>query len=98
MEIDAAPPRGETGPPPAPVLAAAELFIAAAILTLTLAGYIAFTATPWLLAAATVFLWWRGSGWSRLGLTRAARPTRALTVGIAAGLGYQFVGTYLIEP
>jgi membrane protease YdiL (CAAX protease family) len=49
-------------------------------------------------AAATLFLWWRGPGWRVIGLCRPASLTWTLTVGVVVGVGYQFLGILLIEP
>jgi uncharacterized protein len=74
-----------------------ELLLAIAIMVAGLAGYLWFTATPFLLIVGTLFLWWRGPGWRAIGLRRPASWPRAL--GVAIGLaGYQFASLYLVEP
>ena len=41
-----------------------------------LEGYLWFTATPYLLAAAALFLWWRGPGWRAIGLRSPRTPAK----------------------
>ncbi|RPJ76245.1 MAG: CPBP family intramembrane metalloprotease [Acidobacteria bacterium] len=84
--------------PPAPAWTTTELAIALGIMAATQAGYLPFSATPWLLLVAATFLWWRGPGWRGVGLARPANPRRVLAIGIATGVGYQVVGLYLVEP
>ena len=83
---------------PRPIWAAIELTIAVAIMWLGLAGYIAFSSTPWLLLVAAVFVGWRGPGWRALGLRRPDQPSFVVMLGIAIGIGYQFAGLYAVEP
>jgi CAAX protease family protein len=73
-----------------------ELVIAALIVAAGLLGYVAYSSTPWLLLAATVFFWWRGPGWRAVGLRWPAHPGRILTIGLV--VGYQWLGLYIIEP
>jgi membrane protease YdiL (CAAX protease family) len=77
--------------------AIAELLIAIAISLAALAGYVPYAATPWLLAAAAFFLWWRGPGWRAIGLRRPVSWTRTVLLALAVA-SYQFVGTYFVEP
>jgi membrane protease YdiL (CAAX protease family) len=51
-----------------------------------------------LLLVALLSVGWRGPGWRVVGLRLPSRPARALLIGAAVGVGYQFVGTYLVEP
>ena len=88
----------ERGRPPARAWALAEMLLAGAILGAALAGYVPLSPTPWLLTVAAVFLWWRGPGWGGIGLTRPDRTARVLAIGIATGIGYQFLGLYVVEP
>jgi membrane protease YdiL (CAAX protease family) len=83
---------------PRPAWAAVELAIAVVIIGLGLAGYIAFSSTPWLLLAAAIFIRWRGPGWRALGLRRPEQPFRVVMTGIAVGIAYQIVGLYVVEP
>lgn len=51
------------------------------------------------MALAAVSLWWRGPGWAAIGVRRPTSSTiRTVTLGIAVGIVYQFVGLYAIEP
>lgn len=75
-----------------------ELVIAALIVAAGLLGYVAYSSTPWLLLAATVFFWWRGPGWRAVGLRRPAHPGRILAIGLVVGVAYQALGLYIIEP
>jgi CAAX protease family protein len=83
---------------PRPLWAAIELAIAVAIMWLGLAGYIAFSSTPWLLLVAAIFIGWRGPGWRALGLRRPDQPSSVVMLGIAIGIGYQFAGLHAVEP
>jgi membrane protease YdiL (CAAX protease family) len=75
-----------------------ELVIAALIVAAGLLGYVAYSSTPWLLLAATVFFWWRGPGWRAVGLRWPAHPGRILAIGLVVGVAYQALGLYIIEP
>ena len=75
-----------------------ELVIAALIVAAGLLGYVAYSSTPWLLLAATVFFWWRGPGWRAVGLRWPAHPGRILAIGLVVGVAYQWLGLYIIEP
>jgi membrane protease YdiL (CAAX protease family) len=81
-----------------PGWAVAELAVAVALVAAGLGGYIAYSSTPWLLLAATVFFWWRGPGWRAVGLRRPSAPARVFTIGLLVGVAYQFVGLYVVEP
>jgi membrane protease YdiL (CAAX protease family) len=83
---------------PRPAWAVVELLIGIAIIVLGLAGYIAFSSTPWLLLAATIFIWRRGPGWREVGLRRLDNPSAVVTASLAAGVAYQFLGLYAVEP
>ena len=78
--------------------AVVELSFAIAILAAALAGYIPFSATPWMLIVASAFLRWRGPGWHAIGLRRPVSWARVLVIGAVVGIFYQFLGTYAIEP
>ena len=75
-----------------------ELVLAALIIVAGLLGFVPLSSTPFLLVVASVFLWWRGPGWRAIGLHRPSNARLALGFGIAVGVGYQFLGLYLIEP
>ena len=75
-----------------------ELSIAVITVAAGLLGYIAFSSTPWLLICATAFFWWRGPGWRAVGMRWPAQPGRIIAIGVATGVGYQFLGLYVIEP
>src|SRR5215204_1307652 len=63
--------------------AVAELMVALALMAGGLHGYFRFSVVPWMWAAATVLLWWRGPFWPDIGLRR---PTRqAIVVGVIVG-------------
>lgn len=87
----------ERSRPPSPAWAIVELALALGIIVAGLLGYFWFSSTPWLLATAAVSLWWRGPGWRAVGLRRA-HAGRALALGVAVGLGYQFFSLYVLEP
>lgn len=82
---------------PSRAWAAGELTLALAIMAAGLEGYLWFTATPYLLAAAALFLWWRGPGWRAIGLRRPDNWGRTLVVACALA-GYQFASLYIVEP
>ena len=74
-----------------------ELALAIALIAASLAGYLWFASTPYLLVVGAMFLWWRGPGWRAIGLRRPANWPRTLLV--AAGLAtYQVASLYLVEP
>jgi membrane protease YdiL (CAAX protease family) len=78
-------------------LAIVELVLAIAVLYAGLVGHLPFSATPYLLIVAAVFLWWRGPGWRAIGLRRPAHWPRTLLVALALG-AYQFPSLYVVEP
>jgi uncharacterized protein len=75
-----------------------EIIIAVAIMIAGLAGYIDYSSVPWMLLVAWLFLWWRGPGWRGVGLRLPPQPLRTVLIGIALGVGYQFLGLYAVEP
>jgi len=75
-----------------------ELAVAVAIAAAGLWGWIPISSTPWMLVAAAFFLWWRGPGWRAIGLRRPLQPSRVLALSAAVGVGYQFFGTFVLEP
>src|SRR5258705_13124370 len=82
---------------PSPPWASADVAIGLAILAAGLWWDFGFTPEV-LLLVALVSIGWRGPGWRGVGLRLPSRPTRALLIGAAVCVGYQFVGTYLVEP
>jgi uncharacterized protein len=85
-------------PEPSRAWASVELAIAVLLIAAGLDGYVAFGATLWLLAVAVVLVWWRGPGWRTVGFARPQSIARAVAVGVAVGLGYQFLSLMLVEP
>jgi membrane protease YdiL (CAAX protease family) len=83
---------------PSPAWASVELALALAIVIMGLLGYIPFSSVPWMLVLAAGFVWWRGPGWRAIGLRRPEKPARAFAIGVSIGVGYQFLGLYVIEP
>jgi membrane protease YdiL (CAAX protease family) len=75
-----------------------ELVLAASIIVAGLLGYIPISSTPWLIGVAAICLWWRGPGWRGIGLRRPPNVGLSLAIGVAVGVGYQFLGLYVIEP
>ena len=82
---------------PSRAWAAVELTLALALMAAGLEGYLWFTATPYLLAAAALFLWWRGPGWRAIGLRRPDNWSRTLLVACILS-GYQLASLYVVEP
>lgn len=80
------------------LLAAVELLIAILILVGGLVGIIPFTSTPFVLIFGWLMLWLRGVGWRDLGLRRPTSWRSTLLLGIAIGIGYQFMSLYIVEP
>lgn len=81
--------------------------LALALIAAGLEGYLWFTSTPFLLAAAALFLWWRGPGWRAIGLRSprgaldqaVARGSWTRTLVVAGVLAaYQFPSLYVVEP
>lgn len=77
---------------------AAELIIALLIIVAYLANLIPFSETPFLFLLGWFSLWLRGIGWRAVGFKRPARWSRTLLLGIAVGVAYQFLTTYVLEP
>ena len=75
-----------------------ELLVAATILAAGFAGFLPFSATPFLMVFGVSSLWLRGEGARAVGL--AFRPDWGHTalVGIGAGIGYQGFSLYVAEP
>ncbi len=83
---------------PARAWAGVELILAASIIVAGLLEYTPISSTPWLLAVAAIFLWWRGPGWRGIGLRRPANTARSLVIGVVVGVGYQYFGLFVVEP
>jgi membrane protease YdiL (CAAX protease family) len=77
---------------------AVELAGAALILAAGFLGKLPFNATPYLVAYGVLVLWLRRIGMRGVGLARAARWSRPVFVGVGAGIGYQYLSLYGIEP
>lgn len=76
-------------------LACAEVAIATAIIVAGVSRNFAFTPEV-LLVLGALSVAWRGPGWRDIGLRSLSG--RIALVAVAVGIGYQFVGTYLLEP
>jgi len=85
-------------PDPSRAWASVELAIAVLFIAAGLQGHVAFGATVWLLAIGAVLVWWRGPGWRIVGFDRPRSIAQAVGVGVAVGLGYQFLSLILVEP
>src|SRR6476646_2396225 len=86
---------------PMPGLASVELLLALTVIAAGLKVQIIlfmFGSAPWLVAAAALFLWWRGTGWRTIGFRRPASLIRTIAFGVLVGVGYQLLGTYAVEP
>jgi membrane protease YdiL (CAAX protease family) len=57
-----------------------------------------FGSSPWLAVIGGLFLWWRRPRARGFGFVRPKSITRTLIVGALVGIGYQFLGTWVIEP
>ena len=68
------------------------------IIVAGLLEYTPMSSTPWLLAVAAMLLWWRGPGWRAIGLRRPANVATLAGHRRVVGVGYQYLGLYLIEP
>lgn len=84
-----------------PIWPALELLLAIGIIAAGLRiQSVAFTlgSAPWLAAAGALLISCRGPGWRDAGLGRPASWPRTVAVGAIAGFGFQFAGTYMVEP
>lgn len=63
-------------------------------------GLLPWGGTPVLLAFGALSLWLRGEGPRGVGLRRAAPQAwrRVVLLGLAAGIGYQLLSLYVVEP
>ncbi|MCM3872387.1 MAG: CPBP family intramembrane metalloprotease [Pyrinomonadaceae bacterium] len=80
------------------LLAAVELLIAILILVGGLVGVIPLSSTPFVLLFGWLMLWLRGVGWRDLGLRRPTSWRSTLLLGVAIGIGYQYLSLYVLEP
>ena len=80
------------------LLAVIEILLALLIPVGGLVGVIPFSSTPFLLLFGWLMLWLRGIGWRDLGLRRPASWRWTLLMGVAIGIGYQYLSLYVVEP
>lgn len=80
------------------LLADTELLLVIVILAAFLRGIIPISETPVLLLLAWLSLRRRGLGWSAVGLERPRDITRAIVLGVVAGVGYAFLSLYVLDP
>jgi membrane protease YdiL (CAAX protease family) len=76
----------------------AELVVAALVLAAGLAGFAPFGATPALVALGAASLWLRREGVRDVGLVRVPPVGRTVVLGLVAGVSYQALSLYIIEP
>lgn len=75
-----------------------ELALAATMLVAGFAGVLPFSATPFLLAFGILSLWLRGERGGSVGLRLRVPWGRTWVLGVGAGLGYQSLSIYVLEP
>ncbi|HYL20762.1 MAG TPA: CPBP family intramembrane glutamic endopeptidase [Gemmatimonadales bacterium] len=75
-----------------------EVTIAAGLVVCSWLGLFPFGGTPVLVAFGALSLWLRGEGPRGVGLRRDPGWWRIVLIGVTAGLGYQFLSLYLVEP
>jgi membrane protease YdiL (CAAX protease family) len=80
------------------MFAAGELIVAVLIAVAGLLGIVPFSSTPFLLVFGWLSLWLRGLGWRSVGLVRPSAWARVLLLGVAAGVAYQYLSLYAVEP
>lgn len=84
-----------------PLWALCELMVAAAVvwtgLTVNSALFM-FGSSVWLTAIGSLFLWWRRPRARGFGFGRPGSISRTVMVGALVGVGYQFFGTWIVEP
>ena len=76
----------------------AELVVAALVLGAGLAGFVPFGATPALVALGAASSWLRREGVRDVGLVRVPPVWRTVVLGLVAGVSYQALSLYIIEP
>ena len=79
-------------------IAGFELLIAILIVVGVLVGIVPFSSTPFVLLFGWLMMWLRGVGWRDLGLRRPSSWRSTLLLGVAIGVGYQYLSLYVIEP
>jgi len=79
-------------------IAGFELLIAILIVVGGLVGIVPFSSTPFVLLFGWLMMWLRGVGWRDLGLRRPSSWRSTLLLGVAIGVGYQYLSLYVIEP
>lgn len=75
-----------------------EVAIAAGLVACSWLGLFPFGGTPVLVAFGALSLWLRGEGPRGVGLRRDPGWRRIALIGVTAGIGYQFLSLYLVEP
>lgn len=75
-----------------------EVLVALAIIAAGIVEVIPFSSTPVLLLFGWLMLWLRGAGWRDVGLRRPENWRRAILIGVAVGVAYQFFSLYVVEP
>ncbi|PYO41790.1 MAG: hypothetical protein DMD33_12400 [Gemmatimonadetes bacterium] len=75
-----------------------EVALALAMLVSAQIGLLPFGGTPVVVAFGALSLWLRGEGPRGVGLTRGPGWRPILLIGLAAGVGYQFLSLYAVEP
>jgi|KBSSwiStaDraftv2_1062776.scaffolds.fasta_scaffold22157_6 membrane protease YdiL (CAAX protease family) len=78
-----------------------ELLLAATIIAVGLtvpSPAFVLGSAPWLLVFGLALVWWRGPGWREAGLRAPVSWPRTIAVGVAVGIGWQVLGTYVVEP
>lgn len=78
--------------------AALEVLGAVAILAAGSVRLLPVSSTPYLLLFAWLMLRSRSLRWRDVGMTRPASWPRAVLLGIAVGVGYQYFSLYVVEP
>jgi len=75
-----------------------ELALAVALLVAGFTGALPFSATPYLVVFGILSLWLRGDRGGAVGLGRPVAWGRTWLLGLGAGLGYQSLSIYVLEP
>jgi membrane protease YdiL (CAAX protease family) len=84
-----------------PRWACAELLVAGTIIVASFTvPHVVFSASasPWLAAVGALLLWWRGPGLREVGLGRPASIRHTVAISLLVGVGYQLIGTFMLEP
>ncbi len=75
-----------------------ELVLALLVLAAGLAGLVAYSTTPYLLALGWILLQQKGLRWRDLGFARPRSWPRACLLGVFGGLAYALASLFVIEP